>query len=268
VATIRLIAIDLDGTLLTDAKQVCIAACAELQRIAASGVKVVIASARPPRSVRAFYHTLGLDTWQINYNGAMIWDEPGRRVVHHQPMPGDAVLRLVTRARQLHADVLVECEILDRWHTDRDVDRRFTTGTGKLFKPDVFADLATICTQPITVFNLLGEPAEIDRIEPILIAEAGDEIEIVRAGDADLLIGHHRAACKSVALRHVADHYGVAMSNVLAIGDAPNDIGMLELAGYAVAMGNAPEAVKRVSDWIAPNNNDTGVCAALKHFLP
>src|SRR3954469_5120560 len=99
---IRLIAIDLDGTLLTDGKQVCTAACAELKRIAASDVKIVIASARPPRSVRAFYRTLGLDTWQINYNGAMIWDEPAKRVVHHKPMAGDAVLRFVQRARQLH----------------------------------------------------------------------------------------------------------------------------------------------------------------------
>jgi Cof subfamily protein (haloacid dehalogenase superfamily) len=264
---IRLIAIDLDGTLLTDDKQVCGEACQELQRLAERGIKVVIASARPPRSVRAFYRQLGLDTWQINYNGAMIWDEPAGQVVFHQPMAGDAVLRLARRARDLHADVLIECEITDRWHTDRDGDRKFATGTGRLFKPDVYADLATICTQPITVVNFLGEPAEIDRIEPILIAEAGDEIEIVRAGDKDLLIGHHPAACKSVALQKVAAHYGVPIAKVLAIGDAANDVGMLQLAGYSVAMGNAAPAVQAAADWVAPANTERGVCAAIARFL-
>lgn len=265
---IRLIAIDLDGTLLTDDKQVCSAACEALKRAAADGVKVVIASARPPRSVRAFYQQLGLDTWQINYNGAMIWDEPAKQVVFHQPMDGEAVLRLAMRARDLHADVLVECEILDRWHTDRATSRKFSTGTGKLFQPDVFADLATICRQSITVVNLLGEPTEIDRIEPILVAESGAEIEIVRAGDNDLIIGHHPDACKSVALQKVADHYQVPMANVLAMGDAQNDVGMLKLAGTSVAMGNAPDSVKSHADWIAPANVDLGVCAALKRFLP
>ena len=48
-----------------------------------TSVKVVIASARPPRSVRHIYQCLGLDTWQINYNGALIWDEPARRIVQH-----------------------------------------------------------------------------------------------------------------------------------------------------------------------------------------
>lgn len=264
---IQLIAIDLDGTLLTDDKQVCGDACRELQQLAARGLKVVIASARPPRSVRGFYRQLGLDTWQINYNGAMIWDEPANRVVFHQPIPGDAVLRLARRARELYPDVLIECEIADRWHTDREVDPRFTTGTGKLFKPDVYADLATICRPSVTIVNLLGEPAEIDRIEPILIAEHDAEIELTRAGDRDLIIGHHPDACKSAALQKVADHYGVPMANVLAIGDAPNDIGMLRLAGHSVAMGNAPAEVKQVADWIGPANSDRGVCAALAKFL-
>jgi 5-amino-6-(5-phospho-D-ribitylamino)uracil phosphatase len=263
---IKLIAIDLDGTLLTAEKQVCGAACQELQRVAANGVKVVIASARPPRSVRGFYRQLGLDTWQINYNGAMIWDEPAGRVVHHQPMPGDAVRRLIERARQLHSQMIVHCEIADRWHTDR-TDPRYNTGTGKLFEPDEFADIAIICRQPITMLNLLAEPVDIDRIEPILVREFAGQIELIRAGDHDLLIGKHCQACKSSALKMVADHYHVPLEQVLAIGDAPNDLGMLELAGVSVAMDNAPERVKIAADWVAPSNNDAGVCAALRRFF-
>src|SRR5436190_20679293 len=76
---IKLVAIDLDGTLLDKSKKVCAKAAVSLRALPATGVKVVIASARPPRSVRHIYQQLGLDTLQINYNGALIWDEPNRQ---------------------------------------------------------------------------------------------------------------------------------------------------------------------------------------------
>jgi hydroxymethylpyrimidine pyrophosphatase-like HAD family hydrolase len=71
---------------------------------------------------------------------------------------------------------------------------------------------------------------------------------------------------KSTALQWVADHYSVAIENIMAIGDAPNDVGMLQLAGIAVAMDNAKPVVKDVADWIAPSNNDHGVHAALMRY--
>ena len=73
---IGVVAIDLDGTLLNDSKQVSRRTVGALVGLPERGVKVVIASARPPRSVRHIYAALKLDTWQINYNGALIWDEP------------------------------------------------------------------------------------------------------------------------------------------------------------------------------------------------
>src|SRR5579885_2953545 len=83
---LKLVAVDLDGTLLDRSKKVSERAAAAMKCLPGSGVKVVIASARPPRSVRAIYQELGLDTWQINYNGALIWDEPTQQPVFHRPM--------------------------------------------------------------------------------------------------------------------------------------------------------------------------------------
>src|SRR5439155_13123384 len=90
-ATIRLVAVDLDGTLLNDSKKVSEQTIEALRCLPTRGVRLVIASARPPRSVRHIYQSLGLDTWQINYNGALIWDEPGKRPVFHRPMEGKRV---------------------------------------------------------------------------------------------------------------------------------------------------------------------------------
>jgi hydroxymethylpyrimidine pyrophosphatase-like HAD family hydrolase len=73
-------------------------------------------------------------------------------------------------------------------------------------------------------------------------------------------------ASKGEALRLVAAHYGVSMGEVMAIGDAVNDVPMLRAAGVAVAMDNAHPDVKAVADWVAPSNNDHGVHAALVRY--
>jgi len=261
---VRLVAVDLDGTLLNDLKKVSKPTLKALACLPERGVKVIIASARPPRSVRHIYHALKLDTLQINYNGALIWDEEKRAPVFHRPIAGTLVRSIVDHARDMFDEVLVTCEILDRWYTDR-ADETFTTETGKLFKPDVIAPLDEFCDQPITKLMLLGEARMILRLESQIADEYQDRVSLVRTDDNLIQIMDKRVS-KAVALQKVAKQYGVAMSEVMAIGDAPNDVGMLQAAGVSIAMDNAHELVKQEADWIAPSNNDHGVHAALRRY--
>jgi 5-amino-6-(5-phospho-D-ribitylamino)uracil phosphatase len=263
VLDIRLLAIDLDGTLLNDSKQVSAQTLSALHGVVERGVKVIIASARPPRSVRHIYNQLGLDTWQINYNGALIWDEPAKRIIFHRPMNCDLVRDLIEIARSKFDSVLVTCEILDRWYTDR-FDQSRTTETGRLFKPDVIAPLDQFCNQPITKLLLLGEEKMIDALESWMIS-ASDNVSVVRT-DRDLLQIMDKKVSKAAALQLVAEHYQIPLENMMAIGDAPNDVGIIKIAGIGVAMSNASEIVKDAADWIAPSNNDHGVHAAMVRF--
>jgi Cof subfamily protein (haloacid dehalogenase superfamily) len=262
-APIKLIAIDLDGTLLTSSKSIA-QGTADALRCLPGDVRVIISSARPPRSVRRFYQTLQLKTWQINYNGALIWDEPAQKPVFHCPMPGELVRRMIDLSRDMFEEVLVSCEVMDRWHTDR-FDETYTTETGRLFKPDVIAPYETFCNQPITKLMLLGEPKILMRLEPLLLEQFGNDVTIVQT-DKDLLQIMDRNVSKATALQMTARHYGVNKESIMAIGDAPNDVGMLQLAGVAVAMENAHPVVKSVAHWIAPSNDEDGVHAALVKF--
>src|SRR5881396_1247827 len=98
---IRLVAVDLDGTLLNDSKQVTEQTAEALACLPERGVKLVIASARPPRSVRPIYRMLRLDSFQINYNGALEWDEPNQKAMFHRPIPGRLARQIIEHARDL-----------------------------------------------------------------------------------------------------------------------------------------------------------------------
>jgi Cof subfamily protein (haloacid dehalogenase superfamily) len=261
---IRLVAIDLDGTLLNDAKQISEQTVKALHGLPARGAKVVIASARPPRSVRQIYRLLKLDTFQINYNGALIWDEPNHRPMFHHPLPGALVAEMVEVARDWFEEVIVSCEVMDRWFTDRDDDTH-TTETGRMFKPDVIAPLETFVNNDTTKLMFLAEPKIISELETVLYRRFAQRVIILQTDD-NLLQIMNPAAGKSIALQLVADHYHVPLKQVMAIGDAPNDVGMLQVAGVGVAMDNAKPVVKAVADWIAPTNNDHGVHAALLRY--
>jgi Cof subfamily protein (haloacid dehalogenase superfamily) len=261
---IKLVAIDLDGTLLDRSKKVSERAAAALKCLPNTGVKVVIASARPPRSVRAIYHELGLDTWQINYNGALIWDEPNQQAIFHRPMHPKLVQLMIERCRDMFEEVLVSVEILDKWYTDRD-EHTYTTETGRLFKPDVICQIPQICCQPITKLMFLGDPRIVSRLESLLLEEFGGKVTILHT-DNDLLQIMDNRVSKAVALKKIASHYGIKASEVMAIGDAPNDVGMLQYAGVSIAMENAHDVVKEVADWIAPSNDEHGVHVALRRY--
>ena len=261
---IRLVAIDLDGTLLNDDKQVSDRTALALAGLPARGVRVVLASARPPRSVRHVYQLLNLDTLSIHYNGALVWDEPAGRAVLHKPMAGRLVAEAVAVARAAVDGLTVNCEVLDRWFTDR-LDPDHQTATAKLFPPDVVAPLETFVHNDTTKLMLAGDPAVIPKLEAVLLAHFGDRLLVIQT-DPDLLQLAHPAAGKAAAVRWVADHYGVPLHETMAIGDAANDVGMLQQAGVAVAMDNALAVTKAVADWVAPSNNDHGVHAALVRF--
>jgi Cof subfamily protein (haloacid dehalogenase superfamily) len=261
---IRMVAIDLDGTLLDSDKQVSPRTAEALRGLPARGVQVVIASARPPRSVRPIYQQLGLAGWQINYNGALIWDEAAKQAVFHRPMAGRLVLEMIEFARDLFEEVLVSCEAMDKWYTDRD-DHTHTTETGKLFKPDLVAPCDQWCRTHITKLMFLGEPPVMLRLENELANRYGEKVTVLHT-DRDLIQIMDKRVSKGIAVKMLARHHGLSMKQVLAIGDAPNDVGMLQLAGVAVAMDNAHPLCKDVADWIAPSNDDHGVHAALVRY--
>ncbi len=262
---IDLVAIDLDGTLLTSDKRLSRRAIEAVRQCAARGVRIVIASARPPRSVREVYGLLELDTFQINYNGALIHDPPRAAHVFHRPIAAALAKRIVGAARGVDPDVAVSVEILDRWCTDR-VDPRFVTETSKVFEPDFVGHPDEFLCEPITKIMLFAPPRRLPAIRRDIAAKFGNEVALLMSDDF-LLQVVHREVDKAAALAYVAREYAVDPRNIMAIGDAPNDVGMLRFAGLGVAMANAWSAARDAADRIVPSNDEDGVTHALQTFV-
>jgi 5-amino-6-(5-phospho-D-ribitylamino)uracil phosphatase len=257
-----MIAVDLDGTLLDSRKRVCAESAAALRVAMERGVEVVIASARPPRSVRGIWRELGLRTWQVNYNGALVWDETGGRVVEHFPLASEVWRAVVAAGRGRFPRVQVACEIVDRWYTDR-FDPTHVTETGKTMGPDVIGPLGEWGHLEVTKLMFLGPAEEMGELHELVLARFASEVAAVRT-DADLVQVMLRGVNKARGVERIAREMGIGRAEVLAIGDAPNDIELLSEAGLGVAVANAPEAVREVADFVAANNDSAGVAAALR----
>jgi len=263
---IELVAIDLDGTLLDDAgsiRPLTAATIAAARR--AAGVKVVLASARPPRTVMPFYEQLDLDTPMVNYNGALVYDPASHSVLMHRPIPLGIARGIVTLARSLFPGVLVSAEVLNRWYTDR-IDEAFRTATAKQVDPDVIGPIDKWLDRDVTKLLLLGPPQRLGDLAAAIVRDFRHQVTVVQTEDWLLQITHATAS-KLSALRVVAAELGVNRENVMAIGDQTNDTEMIRWAGLGVAMANSTRSVLQAADHVTGSNEHDGVAQAIEKFI-
>ncbi len=264
---IRLVAIDLDGTLLSSRKTITAVNHTAVKAAVKQGIHIVLATARPPRSVRAYYQGLKLETPTINYNGALIWDEPRKKVIEHVPLDGAIAKKVIAWGRKKYPELLVSVEILDKWYTDHFEDvPEYMTETAKHFTPDFIGPLEAFLRVPITKLMLLGNPVMIEELERGILSKFGEQVAQTRS-DAHMLQLMSPMTSKAGALEKIAKVLGVSAAEVMAIGDAPNDVHMLQWAGLAVVPENGWESTKKVADAVVPSNDHDGVAVALQRFV-
>jgi Cof subfamily protein (haloacid dehalogenase superfamily) len=274
----RLIALDLDGTLLDDRGEVSRADAAALRNFAASGGVVVLASGRMTDNIRPFYRAMNLDGPTIAYNGALARDSQaaGANVISEIPLPAHYADQLIdyTRRENLHLNYYFGEKLYAR---DDPQLRRFadlyTRQTGAVFhfQPDLEAfrgkqpTKALIVTDPTRPGH--PDPRHRDELYAVWHDRWGDEVTVMRT-NPEYLEFYHREASKAAALAAVARHFNLDQSLTLTLGDNYNDVSMLRWAGCGVAVANAAEDVKAAADWVSPlTNNQSAVADALSRLV-
>jgi len=262
---VELVALDLDGTLLTSGKKITERTKRVLSALQHQKVRILLASARPPRSVAKVYRALRLSDCVICYNGALIYDPSLREVVNHHPIKLPLARKVIHMARDVYPDILVSVEVLDCWYTDR-VNPEYQTEVAREFTPDKLAPIETWLDCDVTKILILGPEQYLVSLRNQIAYNFGKKIATTQS-DHNLLQIMAGGVSKGSAFKYVCKRYNIPLRRTIAIGDAHNDIEMLECSGIGIAMAHAPAKVKDAADYITTGNDDDGVAEALEKFV-
>lgn len=261
----KLVAIDLDDTLLDDKLAISPRVKEALQKIRKQGVIVTLATGRMYASALPFARDLNIEVPLITYQGAIIKNSLNGEVLRNFPVPLEfarEIISLVKEEYGFHIHVYVEDQLYLESITKEG------KGYAKLahVKLNPIGDLIGFLKQAPTKMVIIAEPALLDPLNERLEKTYQDKLHITRSKPQYLEVMHLRAD-KGQALADLAAHLGIKQEEVMAFGDAPNDVEMLEYAGTAVVMGNAGDEIKKIADYVTLSNNEDGVADAIEKLV-
>jgi Cof subfamily protein (haloacid dehalogenase superfamily) len=259
---IRLVASDLDGTLLRPDETVSERTRRAVAAARDAGITVVLVSGRPPRSIGPLAERVGVGGIAICANGAVVWDLDTGTMVDSSPLAAEVATRLVHALRQAIPGALFAVELEGGFGREPG----WSDGLRPV-RPDVLeADALELITGPVT--KLLVRQPEMDFAEVAERAReaVGDDAVVTWAG---LRVVEISAAgvTKAFALERLCRRLGIDAAEVVAVGDMPNDLAMLAWAGTGVAVANAAPEVLEAADEMTAANTDDGVALLLERIL-
>ncbi len=259
-----LLALDLDGTLLTSDLEISPDTKKRLREFQDLGHLVTIATGRPLQGALRYAIELGLIAPLILNNGALVADAQGK--VHGlypvDPHAGADILAYC-RTHTLHCSFFIGNDIYmlrqnalaERLHQTYD-----------LTVPQVAENPDKLIHQGVTNFVIILEPQRLEGVYAEIKARFASRLEVARTG-AHFIDIFQPGVSKGWALQELAQELGIAPGNVIAVGDNHNDLDMLEWAGLGVAMDGADELVKGAADYVTTSNDDDGIARLVEKIL-
>ena len=259
----RLIATDLDGTLLREDGSVSERTRRALSRLADAGVDLVFVTARPPRWVDHLGDVVGGHGTVICANGAFVYDVARRTVVRAHGIPPATARAIAADLRQALPGVGFAAELADGVRLEREYPQ--------LHPEDVPADGA------YCAIDAIDQPVGKLLARSLLMAEAGffrevasivgGRAQVTYSGSGGLAEIGPVGVTKGSALVDWCSARAIAASDVWAFGDMPNDLPMLAWAGTSFAVANAHPDVRAAASYVCPSNDDDGVASVVESLI-
>ncbi|GFZ27458.1 Cof-type HAD-IIB family hydrolase [Lactobacillus corticis] len=267
--SIKLVALDTDGTLLNSQSKILDSTKKVVAQALAAGVKVVLCSGRPIAGLAPYMAELGItgdDQYAVTLNGAITRTASGK-VQTEDILSHETYLELTEFARAHHTPFNVVAPDSKIITADHDIDFMVyvqayeNTATLYVRQPsELPADF-----QPAKG-AFVGTKEQLDQIEPLVRERFDQNNYVVRADDRFLEIMHPNVN-KGQGLRELCQKIGIKPAEVMAVGDAGNDLTMFEFAGVAVAMGNGTPEAKAAADFVTGSNDADGIAQAFEKFV-
>jgi Cof subfamily protein (haloacid dehalogenase superfamily) len=262
----RLIAIDLDGTLLSPRpqKMITLRTRMALQKAVEAGIRIVIATGQSLAVLQAICSELPIEGPQIIENGAQIADIQTGQIYHEHLLPAEYVLPVLTALQQ--AGFHRAYHTRSRVYADIETPR-----VRQWYRPPVppvieMADVASLYPEPCIKVVGVCEESKLRACRSELMSLFAEQLYITQSA-FDLLEFLHSRVSKEEGLMTIARDLGIERAEIVAIGDGHNDIGMLQFAGLGVAMANAHDEVKKEADYVTGSNAEDGVALAIEELV-
>lgn len=261
---IKLIALDLDDTLLDHSNQISPRTREVIRQAADQGVAVTVATGRMYSSALQFAQQLALNIPLITYNGALVKNALSGEVLVHKPLAEDTARQVLAlfKERGWYVQVYLDDTLYVAERNEKALYYEQLTGIRSVPVGD---RLYTMGGTP-TKLLALSEPGEIKIINETVAAVFGDTL-YTAVSKPNYLEMANPSVNKGKALAFLAGRLGITRQQVMAVGDSVNDLDMLEYAGLGVAMGNASERIKAVADAVTESNDADGVAEAILKYV-
>lgn len=267
----RLVAFDMDGTLLSSRKEVLPSSRDAVDRLARAGVAVTLCTGRAPVMIKTHHRELPSVRYAVCASGAILYDLAERRVMSRRSIEAELVRRAA--------------EVCGRYDTTLDA----FAGEGFYYSACLLERAADYGMQAyVPMFDRIGMPAD-DAWSPFVSGgESTEKIDVFFADPADrdraraeleglpLVMSYSERSSlelspagvdKGIGLSELAGMLGIPMSATVAVGDADNDLPMLRAAGLSIAMGNANERARRAAGVVVADNDHDGCAEAARLVL-
>jgi Cof subfamily protein (haloacid dehalogenase superfamily) len=268
---IKLLVLDIDGTISGHSNTLSTRVKQAIASVQARGIQVAIATGRMYRSALHFHQEINSTLPLAAYQGAWIQDPFDQKIHRHLPVPQALAYQLLDYFEQPQWRSLLSIHF---YINDQLYVRDLTPATQlyaqrSQITPIPVGDLRQVLNQELTkVLALCDDTNLIQHLLGDLRSQYTPAELYLTTSVATFLEATNPFVNKGTAVRYLAEEIlGLQRTNVMAIGDNFNDLEMLDYAGFGVAMGNAPDGVQAIAQWVAPTVEEDGVAVAIEKFL-
>ena len=267
---IKLIALDLDGTLLNPDKKISEANKLAIHRAREAGVKIVLCTVRTLMGIKAYVDELDLlqaEDYSITYNGGLVQKNKTSEIISQKVLNYGQIVELYDLSKELNIPMnMLDLEFV--------YEPEYPQGRESLYKSLQSSSLPFVEKkiedfQEQDAFNKVVfciAPAVLDEAIAKIPADFYSKYSMMKSRPL-LFEVMHPEVDKGNGIAALCDHLGITADEVMACGDEENDLAMLDFAGVSVAMGNAPDKIKERASFITKTNGEDGVAHAIETFV-
>lgn len=259
LSSISCIVLDLDGTLLNSNKEVSQRNYHAIMECYKSGYEIIFATARPPRTVKCFLpeDLLSLGYF-VYYNGAFIIND-SKSLNDYVSIDAKVLSKIIEYCTYQSPTCTIGVEYKDECFCYQEIDYSNVT---KVKGDSKIIDMEELKKLDATKI-LLTEFEEVQS----LINKFGDQVNILTTDGGHLIQIMPKGASKALAITKICEMEGIGLENILVLGDDFNDLGLFQICGYSVAMGNAIQELKDIANEVTESNDNDGVAIILERIV-